>query len=146
MTEIKVGNYLLDKREDAGVPSGELPELRVFLRDAAPYLKFALRAAQSLQRLLEEAKHLKRQDANEAFVPLVQLTRVLEGSNVQYHIRMSWDGVIFLDRDEGVVEPNSGRRARLCREVGVLIPLEPKDCIPDNDSCQSRRKDRGNHL
>jgi hypothetical protein len=104
--EIRAGSYAIDFGDRDGIPKKEVPQLRIFLRDVAPFLKPAIQAAELFERRLESEKHLKRPYSGEAFSPLIQLTKMFGDRDVQYHLRFTWDGEIFLDREEGVMVPS----------------------------------------
>ncbi len=100
---IAVEGYVLDTDEIYdGIPAEEVPELKVFLKDVAPYLSAALHAVELFQRQIETRKHLRREDAYQAFTPMIQLTRIF-ANDMLYHLRFTWDGVIFLEREESVM-------------------------------------------
>jgi len=120
----------LDTSHYDGIPEAEVSELKVFLKDVIPYLPAALQAAELLQRGLERTVSLKRQEAAEVFTPMIQLTRIF-GDDVRYHLRFTWDGIIFLDREDsvrataGVLKEPQSSVARIYRPVGELVRIEP---------------------
>jgi hypothetical protein len=120
--EINVGDYVLITADYAGIPATEVLELKVFLKDAVPHLQAAVQAAELFQRRIESTKHLKRQQAHEAFTPLIQLTRAF-GDDVFYHLRFTWDGIIFLDREDSVMVTESKGKGRYFSGVHVTQPV-----------------------
>jgi len=134
--EIIVGDYELDTGHYKGIPAAEVSELKAFLKDAVPYLPGAVQAAKLLQRRLEGTKRLKREEAAEVFTPTIQLTRFFL-DDVQYHLRFTWDGIIFLDRDYSVdvaAQEAGGLNSsvvRLYQPVGELRRRKPEGADKD---------------
>jgi len=102
---------LIEFISGGGIREEELTEFKTFLRDVAPYLQIATRATEWMQKELEKDKSLNRQEAQEAFTPMIQLTHSMSRpeSQVQFHIRLTWDGQFFIDREEFVTEPGGHR-------------------------------------
>ncbi len=120
--EFRVGNYLLTTEGWEGIPENEVPGVKIFIKDAAPYLGEALNAIELFQRRLETTKHLKRQQVHEAFTPMIQLTKMF-GTDVQYHLRFTWDGAIFLDREDEVMTPSKDGKGWDFAGVRVFQPV-----------------------
>ena len=119
----------MDTSHFGGIPEAEVSELKVFLKDVIPFLPAALQAAELLQRGLERTVSLKRQEAAEVFTPTIQLTKIF-GDDVRYHLRFTWDGIIFLDREDSVkatageLTEMESSVARIYRPVGELARVE----------------------
>ncbi len=123
---IEVSGYLVTwfggKKEKKGIPKKEIGELRLFLRDAIPYLQIVLRAAQHMQSEVDRNKG--RYAAMEAFTPIIRLSHS-SGDHI-YHLVLTWDGEVFIDREEYIfLKARNGpghqhSQYTVTRQVGVL--------------------------
>jgi hypothetical protein len=108
--DITVGNYYL-KWEDAsyGIPQKEIPELKRFITEIAPYLTSILHeAANEIHRIAEEkigSKESHRLD--EVFSPEILVRR--RRDQFTYALQMKRDGTTIISRTERIIISQKGK-------------------------------------
>ena len=120
-----------------GIPLSEVEFLKGFLEDLAPFLPTLVGEAHSLLKSLQKKKRLSESKMDKLLGPGVYFSRRTK-FDVAYHVRLTWDNVVFLDREEGIYvrskeyeRPNSAERPEgfsfssfhVTRNVGELHPV-----------------------
>lgn len=94
-----------------GIPEDEVSELKTFIRDAIPYFESVQQAADLLHKRIEKSKNMSRHEVGrDVFNIVIQLRHNIRGDpdRPDYVISMTWDGVIFIDRETQA--PNSSNK------------------------------------
>jgi hypothetical protein len=83
------------------LPASEVNDVKKFMKDISPFLATLVGEAHTLLKLLRKKKQVSEHQIDKILGPGVYFSRMVD-DDVVYHIRLTWDNVVFLDREEGI--------------------------------------------
>ena len=105
--DIIAGGYRLQLNDSwDGIPSDEVEEVRQFMEDAGPFLAILVSQAHKLLKALQKNKRLSGFEMDKLLGPGVYFSRMTESVYVVYRIRLTYDNVVFMDREESIYVPS----------------------------------------
>lgn len=105
--KMEFGNHIWDWASHTyGIREYEKNELKFFIKNAIPILGYYLNEIKRLEKVAENNRKLdKRQLEEDVYIPFLRLlssSKQKGPGNVVFTMEFTWDGHIFVDREEDV--------------------------------------------
>lgn len=107
-----------------GIKEEEITEFKHFIKTIIPILSDCLRYIQALETIVEKKKNLdKFQLGLNGFTPMLDLQHTTRKKfmGITYSVNFTWDGEIFVDREEDIIENGQFHPVSLRWQLGQLF-------------------------